>query len=578
MKPFLFMRSKLFGLSYLLAFVAFMVLCLRLGYPYYRLWAVIIYAISVGIFIYALRRKTTIVSRSKAALSSLLSGKLLKILYGVAAFAFAYLLWVLVPLETSPLTKLSEEELHQHIADDLQTVLMLNENLKSAYQELSKSALFTKDISTIQPDELEAVKVHWADFVKSTFEFDILKEKYKGFLQIGDPELHAKSFALAYGAYVAQYRGILFLSQLVDNNAYFESVLNEADTTRGIPANTYYQLNQHTTHLHTLLRFHAGRNYYELIEEDIAGYDDAKQELGSAVEHVQTALLNEPYRFVDNPLDFFEKSAFKAWIPLQKSVALTLADIRLTNRDNLIDRETIQKHREKFSPGDILLERRNWYATNIGIPGFWPHAAFYIGDLKTMDTYFSDIKLPDGKSPSELILQEYPEVYAVMQKPDAAGDNYCILEAIKPGVVLNTLEESAHADALCVLRPRVTKEQKFEAILKAMAHYGKPYDYDFEFATDNALVCSEVIYKAYDGADGMTLETIIMNGRNLLPPNRIAQKFDEEYGSPEQQLDLVLFLDSDEARNTAVEGKLEDFRESWKRPKWYILANTLQRP
>lgn len=571
-------QSKLFGLSYLLAFAGFLILCLRLGYPDYRLWAVLIYLASIGTFVYALRNKTNIVSRSKTALGTLLAGRISKVLYGLAAFAFAYLLWVLVPFERSPLIELSEDELHQHISDDLQTVLMLNDNLKSAYAELSASALFTKDISTIQPDELDEVRAHWADFVKSTFEFDILKEKYKGFLQIDynkQPELHAKSFALAYGAYVAQYRGILFLSELVDHNPYLETVLNEADEARGIPANTYYELNQHTTHLHTLIRFHAGRNYYDLMKDNIPGYDDAKLELETAIGHVHGALLDEPYRFIDNPLDFFEKSAFKAWIPLQKTVALSLADIRLTDRDNLIDRETIQQYRDQFEPGDILLERRHWYATNIGIPGYWPHAAFYIGDLNTIDTNFADLELPDGQSPSELIQQTYPEVYAMMQETDAQGDKYSILEATKPGVILNTLEESAHADALSVLRPRVSKEEKFGAILEAMDHYGKPYDYDFEFATDNALVCSEVIYKAYDGADGLTLNTVIMNGRNLMPPNLFAQKFDEEYGTPEQEMDFVLFLDSDQSGNAVVEKNVDAFRESWKRPKWYILANAL---
>jgi hypothetical protein len=32
-----------------------------------------------------------------------------------------------------------------------------------------------------------------------------------------------------------------------------------------------------------------------------------------------------------------------------------------------------------MSPGCILLVRRQWYLSNIGIPGFWPHAVLYVG-------------------------------------------------------------------------------------------------------------------------------------------------------------------------------------------------------
>ena len=46
----------------------------------------------------------------------------------------------------------------------------------------------------------------------------------------------------------------------------------------------------------------------------------------------------------------------------------------------------------------------------------------------------------------------------------------------------------------------------------------------------------------------------------------------EVYGTAEQQLDLVQFLDGREPDGVAVVETTEVFRESWKRPKWHILT------
>ena len=46
-----------------------------------------------------------------------------------------------------------------------------------------------------------------------------------------------------------------------------------------------------------------------------------------------------------------------------------------------------------------------------------------------------------------------------------------------------------------------------------------------------------------------------------------------EYGSNEQQMDLVLFLDGDEYEKRSVASNEAEFRQSWKRPKWHIIFN-----
>ena len=53
-------------------------------------------------------------------------------------------------------------------------------------------------------------------------------------------------------------------------------------------------------------------------------------------------------------------------------------------------------------------------------------------------------------------------------------------------------------------------------------------------------------------------------------PNEIAIKYDRETGTPNTELELVLFLDGTGEGNVAKRSA-EEFRVSWSRPKWHIV-------
>jgi hypothetical protein len=110
---------------------------------------------------------------------------------------------------------------------------------------------------------------------------------------------------------------------------------------------------------------------------------------------------------------------------------------------------------------------------------------------------------------------------------------------------------------------------------RAFHYAGRPYDFDFDFLTDSALVCTELVSKAYewDGElPGLDLPTVEVPGRQVTPANLIARQFDEDYGGAHQQFDLVAFLDGHEAAGNAIPAGLDTFRHSWRRPKWYVLV------
>jgi hypothetical protein len=155
-----------------------------------------------------------------------------------------------------------------------------------------------------------------------------------------------------------------------------------------------------------------------------------------------------------------------------------------------------------------------------------------------------------------------------------------VVEAISEGVSLTTLEHSADCDALAVLRPRLPKPEQALAVLRAFQYHGRPYDFDFDFATDSELVCTEVVFKAYEpgaATRGLRLPLVEMLGRKVMPANEIIRQLDAQWGTAEQQFEVVVFLDGHELKG-AVERGAAELRASWRRPKWHIVTQNLPKP
>lgn len=230
---------------------------------------------------------------------------------------------------------------------------------------------------------------------------------------------------------------------------------------------------------------------------------------------------------------------------------------RITNKH-------LEQIRPELMPGDIVVERTEWRISNFLYPGFWKHSFIYTGTLAEMDDYFNGSKVING-SVSDYLRENMPEVYEAYAVKHGDYDANMI-ESKKLHVRIGPIEDYGRSDYLGVLRPRLSKDIKLRAILKALSFAGKFYDLLFDYSDNSTLACSELIYFPYSKSyseGGLDLKLAKVLWTAALLPNDLVRKYGlERDGGGE--LDFVLFIDSDKENLTEIKDET-GFIRSWQR-------------
>jgi len=138
--------------------------------------------------------------------------------------------------------------------------------------------------------------------------------------------------------------------------------------------------------------------------------------------------------------------------------------------------------------------------SNVGLPGFWPHAALFTGSQDDIRRAFDDdgdVRARFGVF-SEHLARRHPDAWRALGMRDSAGHSHAVVEAVSEGVIAASFEHSCGADYVAALRPRLDPLELAIAIDRALGWFGRPYDFNFDFATDDAIVCSELVLKAFE--------------------------------------------------------------------------------
>jgi hypothetical protein len=483
----------------------------------------------------------------------------------------------------------SEQELDLRAkadAEDLVRIARAGERLIADLQK--NEPLFShREDQPLTADERDLALDLFAQVISYQVALDALSRFHLEFYRIDPvvhPILHARHFLLGFAAYCAQIRLGMELIDRTIGKPQFEKLLDEGSPNRGLPKGAYALLKWNVVHVEDVGRIFAAHQYHKVLRATLYGrvekapkMREVRKIVDTAYEAVKGHLAKKGVElFAQNGLDLLKDGGHVAWFPVQAGVAEWMGDTRVKRigRD-LIGADQIGEAVARSQPGDIVVERRNWYLSNIGLPGFWPHAALYLGSSAEMSSFLDAdeaVTKAFGGPFTRALKKKHPKAWAEYDRADH-GHAHRLIEAMSEGVVFTTAEHSFAADYAAALRPRLSKLEVAKAIERAFGYFGRPYDFDFDFETDRSLVCSELVYKAYEPRaefTGIKLDLVRVIGRPTLPPNVMIAQFDREVGKPGQQLDLAWFLDGSEKDRAARFSDLESLRASHKRPKWDI--------
>lgn len=184
---------------------------------------------------------------------------------------------------------------------------------------------------------------------------------------------------------------------------------------------------------------------------------------------------------------------------------------------------------ELLEPGDVVVTRHSQVASNLFLPGWWPHASLHIGDS-------------DQRHDLEIQVPPSPQVQR-SQEPR-------FIEARKDGVWSRPIEDTLKVDAVAVIRPRLARSDRKLLIERAIRHHGKEYDFSFDFSRGDRLVCTELIWRSIEGLGGIEMPLKIRAGRPNLSAEDLLDRAVEGTG-----FEVVALYGAPGCRFTIAEGE-----------------------
>jgi hypothetical protein len=330
-----------------------------------------------------------------------------------------------------------------------------------------------------------------------------------------------EQFLIALAAAAVLVDAARFLREQFHRVPVIRRKLDEPDPVHGIPPRIYDEIQKSLTSPYNAWHLWQATRYYDthrnaLLESAIA---NGLEPLVAIIDRLRDRLRPSVWLYLRTRLRVRGRWAMRrvgrdflgrALYGVQTAIGCGIAEVfvrpgHLPSLPREIRAELVQLLR----PGDVLVVRKEFAATNYFLPGYWPHAALYLG--KASD--FTTCRIADHEhvQPRIVKVSGVTPLTGVLMPNDNhfasdGAEHPCVLEAMKDGVKIRSVNSPFNSDSVVVLRPKLEVEQIGCALAQAMMHEGKAYDFDFNFCMSHRLVCTEVVYRAFEGVAGVQFD------------------------------------------------------------------------
>jgi hypothetical protein len=388
---------------------------------------------------------------------------------------------------------------------------------------VEKRPLTGRELYDINAAAAERLKTRAEAYAIFSKDFDLVKEPIKKNFTITDEKL--KSLILSLSVAVTLYDTTLYTYHQFHGNPKLRRLLNESDSAFRRENDTFDKSIEGLFSMKNILYFNRAIKIFKTYYLENASRND-DSELQKASHVIQASYLYYHFKNPDTAnlkKDFFlllitrikisAKAKYDFFRYMANSVVYNGSKLfgnivgGFQKRHGFLhhDQNFLATVEGKIRPMDILLEKTPFRLTDQFIPGYWGHAAIYIGTQEDRERL--------GLWEHELV-QKYAE---------EIEDGKYVVEALRDRVKMNSLDHFSDIDdfALLRLRTEMTDKQIAEHILRALSHVGKKYDFNFDVETGDKIVCSELHYRTYID---IHFNTSTYLGRSTISVDQVAEQ------------------------------------------------------